>query len=177
MKRSDVFPSNWLAKEDIETPTVATIKAIDSVMMKENGKDKKKGFAEFDGDLKNMILNVTNWTTLEMLYGGESDDWVGKKIEIYVDPSVRDQFGKVVGGLRLRAPSANGKPANYLETPLAAVWTWEHAVAEVAKLGISKEALVDALKKEGSTKWKADRDTPLVQRLIETIQADEIPFG
>src|SRR5678815_4556537 len=166
MTKGEVFQSKFLAKEDVPNPVVATIANVKYETIKGKGRDEQKAVMEFAGNLKPMILNKGNWTRVEVLYGPESDEWLGKKIEIYVDPTV-EFGGDIVGGLRLREPSKNGKAANYHETPLASVWTFDQAVAAVKEVGISKEQLIEALKKEGSAKWKADRDTPMVRRLIE----------
>jgi hypothetical protein len=57
-------------------------------------------FREFD---KGLILKTTNVRRLNKLFGEnlESEDLVGKKIVLYVDPSV-EMGGDVVGGVRIK---------------------------------------------------------------------------
>ena len=67
-------------------------------------------FKELD---KGMVLNTTGIRMLEKAFGDESDDWVGKRVTIYVDPNVSYK-GQVVGGLRLRptSPKKTTPPAS-----------------------------------------------------------------
>jgi hypothetical protein len=46
-------------------------------------------------------LNTTTIRVLEKAFGSHSDDWMGQKATLYVDPNVSFR-GQVVGGLRLR---------------------------------------------------------------------------
>lgn len=104
MKMSEMFPSNYLKKEDVATPTRATIRNVIQDEISGDGGKELKAVLNFVGNLKPMILNRGNATTLEEAYGDDSDAWHGKTVEIYVDPSV--MFGgKRVGGVRLRIPS------------------------------------------------------------------------
>ncbi len=46
---------------------------------------------------------MTNWDSIEDLYGSDTDDWIGKPVVLYVDPDVR--YGaKRTGGLRIKPP-------------------------------------------------------------------------
>jgi hypothetical protein len=56
-----------------------------------------------------MVLNITTIRVLEAAYGGDTDQWVGNKVMVYVDPNV-SFGGKVVGGLRLRTPKVKTAP-------------------------------------------------------------------
>ena len=35
-----------------------------------------------------MALNITTIRVLEAAYGGDSDQWIGNKVKVYVDPNV-----------------------------------------------------------------------------------------
>lgn len=67
----------------------------------------EKFVIDFKEDFKPMILNKTNRETIGKVIGTkDGDKWVGHKIAIYYDPTVR--LGRqVVGGLRVR----NRRPA------------------------------------------------------------------
>lgn len=119
MKRSDAFPSTYLAKEDVPDPVTAIIADVSREPIRnENCGTDDKPVVTFEHDqLKAMILNQVNWQTLEDAYGEDSDDWRGKPVEVYVDPSV--MFGgRRVGGVRVRVPSnqpsrpINGRQGN-----------------------------------------------------------------
>jgi hypothetical protein len=100
MKSSDVFPSSYLKAADIKGQE--PIVTIASVVMEEL-QDGKKPVAHFVGKEKGLVLNRTNWGMLEHLYGDESDDWAGCKIQLFTAMTT-DQHGKPVLGLRVKAP-------------------------------------------------------------------------
>ena len=65
-------------------------------------------FAEVD---KPLVLNSTNIQLCARICGSDdTDDWAGKKIVLYTDPNV-SYAGKIVGGIRIRAPRTAQKPA------------------------------------------------------------------
>ncbi len=97
MKRREAFPSNWLAAADLNGSAVkVTIASVEPVKI---GEDEKIGI-KFIGKEKGIICNVTNWNAIEDAYGEESDDWIGKEIELY--PTRVDLRGKLVDAIRVR---------------------------------------------------------------------------
>lgn len=170
MKMNQMFPSNWLAKEDLASPVRAVIKTVTREEIKGDDGNELKTILAFQGNVKSMILNKTNAEFLVAEFGDDSDLWLGKTVELYVDPSV--MFGgKRIGGVRLRAPAGAGD-----------VWAWPRAVKEAANVGITEDALKIELKKAGLTGYDAKRDTPTVQKMIDEISGaghglDEPPPG
>jgi hypothetical protein len=64
-------------------------------------------FIEID---KPLVLNTTNIQLAEKICGSDdTDHWRGKRVVLYVDPNVSFQ-GKLVGGIRLRAPKPSAVP-------------------------------------------------------------------
>jgi hypothetical protein len=59
-------------------------------------------------DGKRLSLNKTNTNTLIELFGDDSDDWVGQRIELYVGP-LRYQ-GTETDGIKVRRPGSDEKP-------------------------------------------------------------------
>jgi hypothetical protein len=108
--RGQVFQSKYLGKDDIPAPVVASIRdfQMEEVNNDHGGKDSK-GILYFHGNFKPMILNSTNWSILESLFGDNTDLFINKQIEIYNDPYVSFK-GKQTGGLRFREPGT-GVPA------------------------------------------------------------------
>jgi hypothetical protein len=129
MNRNDAFPSKYLRKEDITGTTTATITHIEMCDVgTEENKDTKPIMSFRENDLKPMVVNSGNWDTCADLFGDESDEWIGKQIEIYVDPNVK-YAGKKVGGLRLRgiAGSKASAPAVVVKTdPTSAFWAYAY---------------------------------------------------
>jgi hypothetical protein len=170
MKRSQVFPSSYLSKDDVAAPVHATIADVTMEPVKgEHGEESKPVMHFTDKAVKPMIVNTTNWTLLEEMYGLDSDDWRGKPVELYCDPMVMFA-GKRVGGVRVRRPSAaaNHAPAGSPSpTPL---WSFEQAVIEADKVGITKQELIDRLKGAGKAGYQASRDTSFVREMIQRQQ-------
>jgi hypothetical protein len=171
MKRSDAFPSNYLAQSDVATPIVATIDHVTMGTLKGDDGEESKPIAFFRGkDLKPLILNNTNWLTLETAYGEDSDDWKNKNVEIYQDPNV--MLGKKrVGGIRLRIPHANNQPHGQYQG-----WTLDQAVAACTAHGITRDEIIAAVKANGHKGWNVLRDTAVVQAMIAAKQVQEQSF-
>lgn len=101
-KVSDMIQSKFLRKEDFDEDRVMTIRGVKLEDMP--GDDgQQKWVLYFREEAKGMALNVTTIRVLEKAFGDDSDQWVGKKVKVYVDPNV-SFGGRVVGGLRLMPP-------------------------------------------------------------------------
>lgn len=101
-KVSDMIVSKFLRKEDFDEDRVMTIRGVKLEDMP--GDDgQQKWVLYFREEAKGMALNVTTIRVLEKAFGDDSDQWVGKKVKVYVDPNV-SFGGRVVGGLRLMPP-------------------------------------------------------------------------
>lgn len=106
-KVSDMIQSKFLRKEDFEEDRVMTIKNVKLEDMP--GDDgQQKWVLYFREEAKGMALNVTTIRVLEQAFGDDSDQWIGNKVKVYVDPNV-SFGGRVVGGLRLRTPKQGPK--------------------------------------------------------------------
>jgi hypothetical protein len=103
MKQNEAFPSKYLKKEDVPQPTTYTIATVTSTVLtsEENGDEQKVEMTFAEEGSKPAIVNRSNWATLEDAYGDDSDGWIGKPVEWFVDPSVMFK-GKRTGGLRVR---------------------------------------------------------------------------
>ena len=164
MKRSEAFPSKYLSQDDVDPAVRATISGLRIEMLKSEEKgDEQKPILLFREDIKPLILNNTNWTTLEDAYGEDSDLWVGKTVEIYRDPNVM-MGKKKVGGVRFRIPQA--------QAPVQPL-SFDEAVALAATVGISRDLLVADLKASGKTGYVPARDTDQVVQLVEDKKAQD----
>ncbi len=166
---ADLKKSSYLTKEDVDPPVVVTITGYDEVNMASEGQPKDMKwclhFKEFE---KPMSLNSTNGQLIAQITGSEDfDGWIGKKVELYNDPSV-SFGGKLTGGIRVRR--AAGTPSN-IKGPT--VWTLDQAVAECIKVDITRPRLIEALKNAGNTGYSPERDTGLVMEMIEAAKAEQ----
>lgn len=105
MKTSEMFPSKYIAEADLGgTPKVLIMRDI---AFEEVGKTRdRKPVLYFEKAIKGLVLNVTNTRKIESLYGTDTDDWMGRPVELY--GSETDFQGETVACIRVRAPRANG---------------------------------------------------------------------
>jgi len=118
MKRGHAFPSKYLGRVDVEdSPLVCTIAKVTIERLEgEHGSDDKP-VVSFSDQSKDLILNGTNWDSIEEIATtggvtdpGDSDCWTGLQVVLYFDPNVR--FGKrITGGVRVRPTEGHGQPA------------------------------------------------------------------
>jgi len=97
------FVGSYLQQIDVVDEPLVTITSAKSVSFENEDREKLAlYFEEFD---KGLICNTTNIDLLTALFGGdETDDWIGKQITLYTDPTVI-YGGKKVGGIRVRSGS------------------------------------------------------------------------
>jgi len=98
MRASDAFPSKYLKSSDVKAKTkIATISSLEKEAVGQN--KEQKPVLYFEGDVKPMVVNRTNFEELEAAFG-DSDEWPGHKVEIYCAPT--SYQGKRVDGIRLK---------------------------------------------------------------------------
>ena len=105
MKISEMLQSNWLRKDDLDDPIGGEVLTIRKITEELVGSDQQSKWALHwrEKDYQPMLLNKTNLRLLSAVLGDDTDDWIGKEIEVYHDPSI-SYGGQLVGGLRVRPP-------------------------------------------------------------------------
>jgi hypothetical protein len=101
--------SKNLRKEDVPHPFIAIISEVRVQTFEKTARSPRedKDMLHFtDPSTKPLGLNVTNKRVIIAAYGDETDHWRGQPVEIYVDPNVTNSRGEIVGGIRLRIPTA-----------------------------------------------------------------------
>lgn len=103
-RTSDMIPSKFLKQSDIGEGKLVTIRNLTKEnVARDDAEPEYKWTIHFDELDKPLVLNTTNIGILEaILQSDNSDDWTGKQVVLYVDPTV-NFGGKVVGGIRVRA--------------------------------------------------------------------------
>jgi hypothetical protein len=76
---------------------------VQSVAMEDMGDDGKKPVVRFVGASKGLVLNMTNANVLIEAYGDDTDNWLGRQIELY--PARTEFRGKIVDAVRVRMPA------------------------------------------------------------------------
>jgi len=102
--------SKYLKKEDCDTGILVTIKSLkEQNVAKEDQPAEMKHVLYFEEEEKGLVLNSTNAQLIAAITKSEeTDDWDGKQIVLFNDPSV-SYAGKITGGIRVRAPRIKGK--------------------------------------------------------------------
>ena len=99
------FPSTWLKSDDLDGPTIATIKQVyeERFPGKRGEPDQVKPVLRFRELEKAMVLNRTNFQTLVEITGkGDSDHWVGAVVQLRVERV--QAFGDLVDAIRIHLP-------------------------------------------------------------------------
>lgn len=110
---TEFIDSPWLSSEDLlgsgkESVEMEIEDVAASYNVKaQNGKVEAKVMSlKFTKAKKRMWLNATNIRTLTSAFGGV-DNWVGKKVNVYIEHGVRNPAGgSPVKGLRIKVPTS-----------------------------------------------------------------------
>lgn len=105
MNISGLKQSKFLTRADVGAGVLVTVREVfqDNVA-KEGAPEELKWCIAFDECEKPMVLNSTNGQIIASITKSEeTDTWTGAKIVLYDDPNV-SFGGKLVGGIRVRAP-------------------------------------------------------------------------
>lgn len=107
MKTSAMVESKYLKQDDIGEGKLVTISGLKRVNLAQEGDAPEfKWTISFEELDKPMVLNSTNIQLCERACGSDdTDDWIGKRIVLYVDENV-SFGGKIVGGIRIRKPKS-----------------------------------------------------------------------
>lgn len=109
----DLKQSRFLTKADVTPPKLYTIKGYRYEDISQEGEAADNQYLLFFHETeKPMVLKPVNGDLIALALGKESfDEWIGHQIVVYVDPNVTMK-GKVVGGIRCRAPKVKTSPAS-----------------------------------------------------------------
>jgi len=105
MRTSEMIKSKFWRARDLEgqPPVVLTITDVTEELLGRGAHQDVKCFLWFKEHPKGLQLNKLRVTTLEAAFGPDSDLWVGKRVRLSFDATVR--FGdRAVGGVRLQTP-------------------------------------------------------------------------
>jgi hypothetical protein len=110
MNINELKKSNFLKKEDVTPPVLATIESVTQQNVAMEGAPQELRWCVHFKDIeKPMVLNSTNGQLIAMILKQEdTDNWAGGRVVLYNDPSIAFQ-GKLVGGIRVRAPKVAAK--------------------------------------------------------------------
>ena len=88
---------------NLDAKITVTIKAYDIEVIRTKTGEIKKGVLHFEENIKPWIVSKEKLMPIKNKYGLETDKWIGKKITLYFDPTIR--FGReTTGGVRAEIP-------------------------------------------------------------------------
>jgi hypothetical protein len=104
-KTSEMRESKFLKQSDVGAGALFTVTGCAQYNVAMQGAEPEmKWCLSFHESDKPLVLNATNIQLCEHIFGSDdTDHWIGKKIVLYTDPNV-SFGGKLVGGIRVRAP-------------------------------------------------------------------------
>lgn len=101
--------SQFLGKQHFdpdEGDKIVTIERLEASTVKDarrNSSEEKRILYFVEPDVRPLILNSTNGNTIEKVLGTPfAEEWKGKKIALFVDKTVPNNFGGEPGGIRVR---------------------------------------------------------------------------
>ncbi len=121
MRKSDVFQSKYLKAADIPEATFVPVTIREMIVQNlamEGQPAESKPVLYFAGKEKGMVLNAGNWDIIEAAYG-DSDDWAGKKVSLYITPT-HTPAGAPCMGLRVSVPKPSAAPRTVAPKPAPA---------------------------------------------------------
>ena len=118
-KISEMKESKFLKQTDVGAGMLCTVAAVTQEnVAKQGAEPEMKWCLVVEESDKPLVLNSTNIQLCAKVFNSEeTDDWIGKKVVLYTDPNV-SYGGKIVGGIRVRAPKTTSKPMPKTAKPM-----------------------------------------------------------
>ena len=103
-----MFDRNYIGHFDLQGReiTVSISKVVGGELTAQGGRKSKKPIIYFEGKEKGMICNKTNSKTIASMYGNYVEEWVGKKITLYVSTTRNPDGTGDVECIRIRPKAA-----------------------------------------------------------------------
>jgi len=111
MKIGQMFSGGYLKASDIDEMMVVTIESVEAVSLKDStGSEVIKPLLHLAGMESGLVLNKTNANLVcKALGSDDTDDWVGRKITLYV---AEVEFrGDIVPAIRVKSKAPSGPKA------------------------------------------------------------------
>lgn len=128
MKRNDVFPSRFLKADDLQerdlTVTIKDCEMVEFTDPQTRERDDKPVLYFQEQGVKPLILNKTNFSTIEKVLGSdETEDWKGKKITLFGIEV--EAFGNITLTIRVRQKPKNSNAAQLQPIPEEDKLPWD----------------------------------------------------
>ena len=118
MKIDDLYPSKYVKSDDFPPGKRVSV-VICAVTLADLGNGETKPALAFLNKTKLAILNKTNALILEVSLGSETDEWIGKTIELFAEQ--KSFQGRLVQGISMAVPAQSPvKPKKQTKAEIAA---------------------------------------------------------
>jgi hypothetical protein len=165
MRYETLFPSRFIRSADFagKDVTLVILKVFS-----EDIEDKSKAIMAFEGTKKQLVLCRTNAEACKLMWGPETDDWIGKRLTLYA-AVIKDPFGDG----EITATRVRGSPE--LERPLSAVVQRGRKTIKVAvqPTGQKKAAPAAAAKPANGNGKPARKMPPIIDECEPPPPGDE----
>ena len=105
LHKTDYSNKQYLSKDDFaagEKKELVIASVSEEKVSSPEGDKSLKAVVHFEGETKPLVLNQTNWDTIEeTLDQPDTDEWPSQTITLYVDPNV-SFGGRRTGGIRVQ---------------------------------------------------------------------------
>jgi len=102
MNKNDVFPPTYFKAANLPEPiTRKIVSATMEVMKNFHGQNERKLVIGFADEGRRLVMNRTNFDALAALHGPDTEQWLGKSVQLYAD-KIRVS-GRSVDTVRVRA--------------------------------------------------------------------------
>jgi hypothetical protein len=106
--KETVHPSRFMKAADLNSENpVYTVTDTNLEIIGE--KNENKCVISFLETTKELVLNATNWSNLEKIYGTDPNGWIGKRIELF--STWVDFRGQSVEAVRIKPEIPTREPA------------------------------------------------------------------
>ena len=110
MNLDSMYESWHLKTQDIGAEGMRV--TIGEIKVQEVGQGERKPVLYFREPIKPLILNIYNGETLRATFGAETDNWIGRQLEVFAADALHN--GQPVKAMRVRVvqtdPAATPKP-------------------------------------------------------------------
>ena len=95
--------SKYFRASDFTQEIVGTIGSVESAEFKnDDGSAAVKPVLHFQDRPQALVLNKTNFTALSLMFGEDTNDWIGAKVALY--PSRVEFKGRTMPTIKVRRP-------------------------------------------------------------------------
>lgn len=112
---NEMFPSKFLKASDIDQDYEVEISEVNTDKVGQGDQQEEKFIVHFQEFDKGLVLNKTNANLIAAQHGGDTDNWIGKKVVLTVEDVAYQ--GKITPAIRIRRPARPTTPAR---KPMAA---------------------------------------------------------